>query len=94
MSFRPLTYKKVYVNSKYRVSGSKSTSDFKIELQNTFEIPDDTVMYIHEVSIPNTWYSINSTNNNIYVSQQDASPDTPSGFNIRRVEIPITRLPS
>ena len=42
MSFKPLTYKKVYVNSQYRVSDSKSTSHFKIEFQDTFEIPDNT----------------------------------------------------
>ena len=58
MSFRPLTYKKVYVNSQYRVSDSRSSSDFKIELQDAFEIPDNTIMQVHEVAIPNAWYSI------------------------------------
>ena len=40
MSFRPLTYKKIYVNSQYRVSDSRSSSDFKIvagHLRNTRE---------------------------------------------------------
>ena len=55
MSFRPLTYQKVYVNSQYRGSDSKSTSDFKIELQDTFEIPENTIMQVHEVAIPNAW---------------------------------------
>ena len=30
-----------HVNSQYRVSDSRSSSDFKIELQDTFEIPDN-----------------------------------------------------
>ena len=66
MSFRPLTYKKVYVNSQYRVSDSRSSSDFKIELQDTFEIPDNTIMQVHEVAIPNAWYSISTNNQNLY----------------------------
>ena len=89
MSFRPLTYKKVYVNSQYRVSDSKSTSDFKIELQDTFEIPDNTIMQVHEVAIPNAWYSINTNNQNLYFRHQILPPATPQGITYRRIEIPV-----
>ena len=89
MSSRTLTYKKVYVNSKYRVSDSKSTSDFKIELQNTFEIPENTIMQVHEVAIPNAWYSINTNNQNLYFRHQILPPATPQGITYRRIEIPI-----
>ena len=66
MSIRPLTYKKVYVNSKYRTSSSRGINDFQIELRETSEIPDGTIMQVHELAIPNTWYSINE-NIKIYV---------------------------
>ena len=89
MSFRPLTYKKVYVNSQYRVSDSKSSSDFKIELQDTFEIPDNTIMQVHEVAIPNAWYSINTNNQNLYFRHQVLPPATPQGITYRRIEIPV-----
>ena len=89
MSSRPLTYKKVYVNSKYRVSDSRSTSDFKIELQDTFEIPDNTIMQVHEVAIPNAWYSINTNNQNLYFRHQILPPATPQGITYRRIEIPV-----
>ena len=89
MSSRPLTYKKVYVNSKYRVSDSRSTSDFKIELQDTFEIPENTIMQVHEVAIPNAWYSINTNNQNLYFRHQILPPATPQGITYRRIEIPI-----
>ena len=89
MSFRPLTYKKVYVNSQYRVSDSKSSSDFKIELQDTFEIPDNTIMQVHEVAIPNAWYSINTNNQNLYIRHQILPPATPQGITYRRIEIPV-----
>ena len=89
MSSRPSTYKKVYVNSKYRVSDSRSTSDFKIELQDTFEIPENTIMQVHEVAIPNAWYSINTNNQNLYFRHQILPPATPQGITYRRIEIPV-----
>ena len=50
-----LTYKKVYVNSNYRLPQSHSSSDFVIELDQNFECPDGTRMYITEVSLPTVW---------------------------------------
>ena len=50
-----LTYKKVYVNSNYRLPQSNSSSDFIIELDQNFECPDGTRMYITEVSLPTVW---------------------------------------
>ena len=88
MSFRPLTYKKIYINSKYRTFDSHSSGDFKIELQDTFEIPDNTIMQLHEVAIPNTWYSINSSNQNLYFRHQILPPATPQGITYREIEIP------
>ena len=41
MSIRPLTYKKVYVNSKYRTSNSRSINDFQIELRETLKFPTE-----------------------------------------------------
>ena len=89
MSIRPLTYKKVYVNSKYRTSNSRGISDFQIELRETFEIPDGTITQVHEISIPNTWYSINTNNQNLYCRHQIIAPATPQGITYRRIEIPV-----
>ena len=88
MSFRPLTYKKIYVNSKYRTSDSKSPSSFQIELRENFEIPDGTIAQIHEVAIPNTWYAISSNSNNLYFRHQVLPPATPQGITYTRIVIP------
>ena len=87
MSFRPLTYKKIYVNSKYRTNDSKSPSNFQIELRENFEIPDGTIAQIHEVAIPNTWYTI-SNNNNLYWRHQVLPPATPQGITYTKIVIP------
>ena len=89
MSIRPLTYKKVYVNSKYRTPNSRGISDFQIELRETFEIPDGTIMQVHELAIPNTWYSINENNRNLYFQHRVLAPATPTGAVYLRIELPI-----
>ena len=86
MSFRPLTSKKVYINFKYRTSDSRSSGDFKIELHDTLEIPDNTIMQLHEVAIPNTWYSINTNNQNLYFRHQILPPATPQGIHTEELK--------
>ena len=58
-----LTYKKVFVDSQYRLPQSKSSSDFVIELEQNFECPAGTKCWITEVSLPTTW---KTTENNFY----------------------------
>ena len=50
-----LVYKKIFIDSKYRNNQSKSSADFSIELNESLELPDDTRLYITDVSIPAVW---------------------------------------
>ena len=50
-----LVYKKVLVDSAFRLPQSRSASDFIIELDENFEVPDGTRMHITEISIPATF---------------------------------------
>ena len=50
-----LTYKKVLVDSAFRLPQSRSSSDFVIELDENMECPDDTRLHLTEVSIPATF---------------------------------------
>ena len=50
-----LTYKKVYVNSAFRLPQSVSSADFSIELQENFETPEGTRLYVSDVSIGAVW---------------------------------------
>ena len=56
-------YKKIFVDSKYRSIGSNSSSDFSIELNESLELPDDTRMYVTDISVPAVW---KTTENNFY----------------------------
>ena len=50
-----LTYKKIFVDSRYRLPQSRSSSDFVIELDTNFECPDNTKCWVTEVSLPTSW---------------------------------------
>ena len=50
-----LTYKKVLVDSAFRLPQSRSSSDFVIELDENMECPEGTRLHITEVSIPATF---------------------------------------
>ena len=55
MSNRGLTYKKIFVDSKYRLPQSASSSDFSIELNQNIECPEGTRLHITDISIPATF---------------------------------------
>ena len=81
-----LKFKKVYIDSSYKVSGT--TSEFTIDLPETVQLDENMLCQIHEVSIPHSWYSINSTNNNIYWMHQVIPPGVIAGITYRKVTIP------
>ena len=61
-----LKFKKVYIDSYYKVSGT--SSDFTIDLTETVQLEDNMLCQIHEVSIPHSWYSIEKgVNDRIFV---------------------------
>ena len=82
-----LKFKKVYIDSSYKVSGT--SSDFTIDLPETVQLEDNMLCQIHEVSIPHSWYSINETSNNLYVMKGILPSETPSGVTYRKLIIPV-----
>ena len=61
-------FKKIYIDSHHRTSRSISSSDFEIYLPETQECDNNTKLYIHEVSIPNSIYPIQSgLNDTLYL---------------------------
>ena len=57
LSARKLAYNKVYVNSEFRLTGSVSSSDFYIETDEVLETSPNTVMYVIEENIPQSYYT-------------------------------------
>ena len=65
-----LKYKKIYIESLKRVSGTPS--NFVVELPETVQLDNNTKCQIHEITIPHSWYGVSSgNNNNFYFYQND-----------------------
>ena len=61
--------KKVYIDSRYKSKDSTSNSDFKFEVKEELVLPDNTVCYIDDISIPHSWYTIEDFNNKLYIQR-------------------------
>ena len=69
-----LPVKKIYVDSKFKTSDSKSTSDFKFELKESVLLPTNTIAYIDNICIPHSWHSIEQdVNDKLYIQVTNSS---------------------
>ena len=60
----PLPIKKIYIDSRHATMDTNNSSNFKIELPNTYKMPSDTVFFITDVCIPHSWYTVEFDINN------------------------------
>ena len=81
---------KVYGDSRYKSNGSVGDSDFKFELKEALDLPDNTVWYIDDISIPHTWYTIeDNLINTLYIITAQIDPGvTPTWYRPLALEIP------
>ena len=63
----------MYIDSRYKTSDSISNSDFKFEIKEAPDLPDNTVCYIDDTSIPHTWYTIGNYSNQLYTETTNTS---------------------
>ena len=56
----------IYIDSRCKNNDSESNSDFKFELKEPLDLPDNTVCYVDDICIPHTWSTIESHNNKFY----------------------------
>ncbi len=67
-----LPIKKIYVDTRHKTPESISTSDFTIVLPETVSLPEGAVVYVDDVCIPYSWYTITDDyNDKIYVWVHD-----------------------
>ena len=61
-----LKFRKIHFDSRMKSSGTHS--QFEYNLAEPFDTPEGTICYVDNVSIPHTWYSVDSWNQNMYVA--------------------------
>ena len=57
---------KVFIDSRFKTTESRSDSDFTIELSDNMELEPNIGCIVQDITIPHTWYNINQTNNGLY----------------------------
>ena len=83
-----IPFKKIYIDSKYATSDSISTSNFRVQLPQTCQLPDNCVFYICDICIPHSWKTIEEGyNDTLYIMTVNPNPATPAdtynGFIVR-----------
>ena len=87
--FRWIKFFKKCVDPRYKSNDSVNNSDFKFELKEALDLPDNTVCYIDDISIPHTWYTIEENmNNTLYIITTQMNTDTPNWHHTLALEIP------
>jgi len=74
--------KKICVDSRFANSISKSQTDFRVDLVESILLPDNTGVIITDISIPHSWYSVESYNDTLYFRLQEPDPFDASGMTI------------
>jgi len=72
-----LNIRKIYIDSRFKNANSSSDGDFKFELKESVQLPDNCAVFIDDITIPNSWYNVDSQSNRLYVRRyQDLSNTT------------------
>ena len=77
-----LKFRKIHFDSRMKSSGTHS--QFEYNLAEPFDTPEGTICYVDNVSIPHTWYSVDSWNQNMYVAEKVSNAHT-----VRLVTVPV-----
>ena len=58
---------KAYVDLIFKTRDSNSDSDLNVELKEPLDLPDNTVCYVDDISIPHTWRTTEIHHNKFYM---------------------------
>ena len=88
-----LPIKKLYIHSRDRTKDSKSSSNFKITLPYTIQLPDNCVFFVTDVCIPNVWQTIDEDFNDrlyLYYNTPSGTPASPGDLESRYLVVKLS----
>ena len=87
--------KKIYVESRFCDPSSSSSTDFRIQLNESILLPDHTAMMVTDICVPHTWYTIEYFNDTLYFRLIDnLTVNSDCVVNIPHKNYDITTLPA
>ena len=64
-----LPVKKVYVDTVFKATGSRSNSDFRFELAESLTMPENAVFFVDDVCVPHSWRTVETGINDRFFAQ-------------------------
>ncbi len=86
MSTHHTAIKKIYVDSRFRTDASASSSDFKISLPESVNLPENTKFFIDDIAIPHAWYSVETGMNDKFYMEIEKPSESATIYAI--IDIP------
>lgn len=81
-----IPFRKIYVDSRYATKDSVSSSNFKVELPITTQMPDNCVFFVNDVCIPHSWLTVETDfNDKLYVTVLDTSTGVYSNYTLQLI---------
>jgi len=75
--------KKICIDSRFADPSSRSNTDFRYILNDSVHISDHTKMFVTDVCIPRTWYTIEYFNQNLLVRVKNKILNTETDYKIK-----------
>lgn len=76
-----IPFTKIYIDSRYATKDSVSSSNFKVELPITCQMPDNTVFFVTDVCIPHSWLTVeHGFNDQLYLTLLDTTTGTYNAY--------------
>lgn len=67
-----LAVRRIHIDSSYKDAGD-SHSDFRIRLAQSVQMPDDCIMMVDNITIPNVFKTVSERNDSLYLGEYDTS---------------------
>lgn len=69
-----LRIKKIYIDSRFRTNGSVDSSNFRIDMPQSVQLPPRCSMHVDDIIIPHSFYTVEeNVNNKLYFRVNDAA---------------------
>ena len=72
-----LAVRRIHVDSRFETDNSDSHSDFHIRLSQSVSLPDETICMVDNISIPNTFFTVQTgVNDSLYIAEKHSTTIT------------------
>ena len=80
--------RKLYIDSRFRLDGSKSSSDFEFELNRSITLPRNCAGFVTDIHLMHSWYNVDEHAHRLYYVEYWVDNQTPH-TKVKRISLPM-----